>query len=227
MSSFLKKLSKIDDKTKYGVYGWIRKAEQELRCRHIPLMISNICVLYYYPDEIFQIVSKSVKISDDGKSVIKIANDKWWNNTNYGINEIASNTNNKYQWDFRMKHLEFRGVMIGIMNSKQICVDKYFYECDAKRVTYAVYGGGKTYDAIKQEWPWGLSGRRQFKQDDKISMILDLNTSKLTFVINDKIQINAYDNVPKSDHIKYKMFVSLIHKNDCVQIMSFSSHLYS
>ena len=40
LMSFLKKLSKIDDKTKYGVHGWIRKAEKELQLGHIPLMIS-------------------------------------------------------------------------------------------------------------------------------------------------------------------------------------------
>ena len=92
MASFLKKLSKIDTRTKYGVYGWIRQAEQELQLRHVPLMISSICILYYHKDEIFDIVSKDVKLSMDGKSITKLCTG--CKNTNYGINKIASNTDN-------------------------------------------------------------------------------------------------------------------------------------
>ena len=72
MASLLKKLSKIDNKTKYVVYGWIRRAEDKLELGHIPMMISSICILYYHQDEIFHIVSKNVKVSKDRKSLIKV-----------------------------------------------------------------------------------------------------------------------------------------------------------
>ena len=83
MTSLSKKLSQIDDKTKYGVYGWIRKAGQELELNHVPLMISSICILYYCQDEIFDIVSTHVTKSADGKSIT--ASENSWHNTNYGI----------------------------------------------------------------------------------------------------------------------------------------------
>ena len=45
MSTF-RKIREIDDKSKYGVYGWIRRAEQELELPHIPQIITSICILY-------------------------------------------------------------------------------------------------------------------------------------------------------------------------------------
>ena len=55
MSSWLKKLSKIDDRTKLAVYGWVSNEERLLHLNHIPIMISSICVLYFYDDEIFEV----------------------------------------------------------------------------------------------------------------------------------------------------------------------------
>ena len=47
MSAFFHKLARIDKDTKYGVYGWIRRAEKELRLSHVPIMIYNICVILF------------------------------------------------------------------------------------------------------------------------------------------------------------------------------------
>ena len=93
MSSLLKRISKVDTKTKYGIYGWIRRAEQELQLIHIPMLISSICILFYHEEEFFDIVSKKVKKSIDGKCITTMKSSK--HNSNYGITEIASNTDFK------------------------------------------------------------------------------------------------------------------------------------
>ena len=219
MSSVLKRLSKIDNKTKYGVYGWIRKAEQELQLSHIPSSISDICILYYYQDEIFHIVSKQVKVSEDGRSITKIRGG--WANTNYGITEIESNTNNIYRWDFNMKKLQSYHVMIGIMDSKYINPDSYFMNTGAKNCSYIQWGIGWTYETKNGSWPRSSANEDwMFQHDgDKVSMILDLSQSKLTFIINDKVTINAYDDIKKSDDIKYRMFVTMWNRDDCVEIV--------
>ena len=85
--SLLKKLQKIDDQTKYAVYGWLRKAEEELNLNHIPLMISSICILYYHMEEIFQLIPYHIKLSDDNKCITKLST-FGWGNTCYGINQI-------------------------------------------------------------------------------------------------------------------------------------------
>ena len=213
-------LSKIDPRTKVGVYGWIRKAEKELRLTHIPSEISDICVLYYYQYEIFDVVSIQVKVSEDRRSIAKLSGG--WNNTNYGIMEIESNTNNIYCWDFKMKKLHSYHVMIGIMDKKYMNADRYFLR-DAKKVTYCQWGAGYTFNTMKGKWPsQSLDREHLFQQGDKVSMRLDLSESKLTFVINDRVQINAYNDIPKSDEIQYKMFVTMWNRDICVEILNFA-----
>ena len=62
MASFLKKLSKVDQKIKIAVHGWFRQQENSLELNNIPLMIISICILYFYEDEIFEIIAKNIKI---------------------------------------------------------------------------------------------------------------------------------------------------------------------
>ena len=43
----LKQLKDIDNRTKYAVYGWIRRKEKSLRLLNVPSQITSICILYY------------------------------------------------------------------------------------------------------------------------------------------------------------------------------------
>ena len=99
----MKRLSKIDDMIKYGVYGWTRKAEQELTLHHVPIMISSIIILYFHAEEKFDQITKSLIKSKNDKCAtinrsfgdIGIANA-------FGIIEIDSTDNNEYRWDLCM-----------------------------------------------------------------------------------------------------------------------------
>ena len=73
MSSSFKKLSKIDKRTKYSVYGWIREMEQALDLSQVPMMISSICILYFHKDPIFDsnLIGTSTKLSADKKCITK------------------------------------------------------------------------------------------------------------------------------------------------------------
>ena len=57
----------MDQRTKDGVYGWRGTAGGYLNPDHVPLILSNIAVLFYYENEIFVIVNKDLTISEDGR----------------------------------------------------------------------------------------------------------------------------------------------------------------
>ena len=99
MSSMFKKLSKVDKKQKYCVYGWIREMEQALDINHVPLMISSICILYFHEEEMFDGVGDHVTLSKDKKC---ITNNATKQTKNYGIIEISSNEECIYQWDLKL-----------------------------------------------------------------------------------------------------------------------------
>ena len=171
MSTVLKKLSKIDDKTKFGVYGWIRKAEEELKLQHIPVMISSICILYFHKDEIFDIVGKDIKLSKDRKCIIKLSKDEWDNNC-YGATEIQSDTDNIYQWDIVINKLRVSsGVRFGI--SSDTCLS------GKSDIQYIQWGDGCEYDHVSKSWKYDNFKRFWVKQNDKISIILNLKTATM------------------------------------------------
>ena len=213
MSSLLKKLSKI-------VYGWIREAEKELQLTHIPRMISSICILYYHEDEIFGSVSKETKISKDGKCITKI--NKTWFNINYGINKIESSADNRYRWDFSLKKLGGHMLFIGITSSEEMETERYICDGDGRNSSYILWAYGRIWDPVNKKWNFPKDAFK-FYEGDKISMILDLSKSTLAVTINDKFTTIAYDDIRKADTIQYRMFVSIYHKDDCVEILNFSS----
>ena len=68
-----KQLNTIDKRTKYSVYGWMRNEEKALKLRHIPSMISSMCILYFRDDEIFGVTpNDQVKLSENKKIITKI-----------------------------------------------------------------------------------------------------------------------------------------------------------
>ena len=205
MSSFWKKLSIIDNKTKYAIYGWMRKTEEELSLCHIPIIISSICIIYFYEYDAFETVGKDTKISSDGKSITKLENSRWRNN--YGKITIASNTNNIYRWDFKLKKLKHFYVIIGITNSKKLYPNRNFFDADTTFDTYALDAVGYT--------------TRKLKQSDEVSMILNLKTAKLKFLLNNN-EWNKCLTIKKEDNLTYRMFVSLVCSNNCIELTKFT-----
>ena len=116
---------------------------------------------------------------------------------------------------------------MGVTASKQKNPNQHLCLCDAKHVSYAQYGMGYSYNAVNMSWYSAPSATDPpFKENDKISMVLDLCAGKLTFFINDKDEINATKRVGsilKSTDTKYRMFVALYDKDDSVKILNFFS----
>ena len=51
-----KEVNNIDVRTRYTVYGWIRRQEQELEIENMPPILAVIIILYFRNPEIFDII---------------------------------------------------------------------------------------------------------------------------------------------------------------------------
>ena len=214
MASSWKKLSKIDKKTKYSVYGWIRQVEQELRLSHIPLMVSSICILYYVEDEIFNQISDTVKISKNGKCITKSkGTDSSWGNTNYGAIKIASNSQDVYRWEMKFTSTNSLEIIIGITNTTD--PNKRFNN-SINQIGYALCQDGDVYDGKE----WHIEHYRP--THNKIRMELDLKNGKLSFFGDDSEYGIVIQNIQNSEDITYRMFVSMYNENEAVEIINFS-----
>lgn len=222
MSAFLKKLSNIDSKTKYSVYGWIRKAEEELKLGHIPLLISSICILYFHDDAIFDITAENIKLSKDKKCITKLLT-KGWDNVCYGITKIQSNTNNIYRWDMKINKLIFGGVGIQIGISNIFHANTSFDNYNAG-FQYIQWGDGDVFHPSDRDWNSENDEEFWIQENDKVSIVLNLKTATMICSVdhNGEIFEIKHKNIKKSDDIIYRFGVSLFDINDSIEIIDFS-----
>ena len=69
----LKQLSKVDKRTKYAVYGWVREQEKSLNSRVVPSMILPLCILYFRDLEMFGVVDNGAELSENNTIITRIS----------------------------------------------------------------------------------------------------------------------------------------------------------
>ena len=228
MASFIKQLNKVDDRTKCGVYGWVRKAEQELSLQHIPMMISSIIILYFRDDGIFDVIGDDIELSENKKVIRKIQNDQCWNNNSYGLAKIPSTRQISYKWDLKIKRcdgfkrfLSENFIVIGISSKQSPNKD---FEHDQTAIHYAIVLHDKAMmikSADADNW-WDPYGNND-EEIEKLSMYLDLVNKQIKFSINDKDQGIAYKNIKVDANINYRLMISIKAMNNSVEILNFTT----
>ena len=215
MEVSLKSLSRIDDRAKYAVSGWLRKEDNSMNLYHIPL-ISCLCVLFFGGSEIFEIPGNDVKISEDGKSITKIGNE--WNdnrNTSYGMKRIWSKSDVIYQWNLMIKAY-ITGMYIGL--SSVICPDKYYPRQVGQ---HYVYWNEGMLRRVNGEWDYKYGTHA--KVCDIVSIRLDLKNREIRILVNGEDQGIAYqgDDITIDDDIEYRLAIIMCDPGDCVEIVDF------
>ena len=214
----LKLLSKIDKRTKDAVYGWIRNKEKQLKLCNVPSMLKALCILYYRNDEIFHLISDNgIKLSENKKIIANICEFNAYNNSNFGINEILSESKAIYVWSLRIIKQSVQrqrndGITIGISS-------KYAVNEDVMRWSEPFYAFWEGKKGSNNEWG-NYSAR--YRDGDEVSMHLDLVKAEIKLIINRKDQGVAFTDVKQSTSIKYRLLVCLSGKNDCVEITDFT-----
>ena len=135
MTTFAAKLSKIDTKTKFGVMGWIRKAEMELRLSQIPQMLKSICVLYYDDGEdMFDVIGKKLEYDEEKELVIancvsRSSSVQYKEISCYGKIKLSSQNEMIFRWDLGWYAANlFNPIKIGISSLN----DEHCYQFELK-----------------------------------------------------------------------------------------------
>ena len=167
--SWLKKVSKIDDKTKLTVYGWMRQKQNSFNLSHVPMLITSMCILYFHDDEIFEIAIGYV-ISQSGKCITQT---NQGGEAAYGSIKIASKSDTICQWDLKVSKPESKlcDIIFGVACIEN--ADRFEY-CNAKGIRYAFckhefvdIDGEETYHQWKKY-------KNNIKHNDKVSLRLNL-----------------------------------------------------
>ena len=224
MAFNLKLLSKIDQRTKDCVHGWIRGMEKKLNLRHIENIICSICILYNRDIDTFGTVSSTHEISDNKAKLTKVSNDEDWENNNYGLIAIRSHDNKAlYQWDLKIHKDSSKqgigGIVVGISSRVEpeqdvddIAGHHYCYLNTAKKCVGDLTSEGMRWDDYGQPYGGG----------DEVSIHLDLYKKFVKFFVNGQDQGIAYANIASNESIEYRLMVSLYYVDDSVEILGFT-----
>ena len=211
------RLKKIDRATKYAIYGWIRKTEKELNFKYIPIVISNICILFFAENvynEIFDNlrIGKNVKLTKNNKC-IEITKFGCDNTTNvFGNISIFSLNNIKCKWELNIvgKCCQY---FIGISSGFDIIdFNKPIYEQmhNGEGHHYIYYSFGNTPIMFLNRcviWKW-YGWRYGDHNNDKLTIDLNMKKGELKYCVNEKDHGIAFNNIKKGNDIFYRLFVS-------------------
>eukprot|EP01084_Bolivina_argentea_P299913 517020_1 len=103
MAIYLKELKQINNRTKHSVFGYVREMHDKLSLPNVPILISYLCLSYYYHNEYFAKSGDEVEILNDKMSIKKIAGHCDYNNTTYCNTWIESTSNKIAKWTLKFQ----------------------------------------------------------------------------------------------------------------------------
>ena len=186
----------------------MRETERELNVGNIPMMISGITILFFRDDEIFNEINEGLKLSDNKKCITSVGRVAMVGTvTGYGMIEVPSRSDIKCKWTLKIKEKRsYSHVCIGIIDSTK--------SMDVRCIKPGAYllGGCQNrlyqYDTCSKIPGWTSIHGKRYKDNDMISILLDLQKGTTDICINDKKQ-GIIQNIKTDDSIKYKLFVDL------------------
>ena len=226
MCSLLKKLHRIPEQSKLGVYGWIRQADEQLNSsQQMPLMICNICILYYFDQDIFDTRAYGVGRSKDYKYIAALNKAQYWGGkcNAFGLTEIDSMSDNKYRWDINLEQINHKCV-VGIISTKNTQNSKAILN-----VNYKIWDVWEKNTLRSYDWiAYGGKFENQSNgiSDKTVSMHLDLKEKTIRWK-GDNANMHSkeivYDKeIETGPDIKYRLAVTMYAKYDCFKIENFT-----
>ena len=213
----LKELSKVNKRTRFKVYGWIREAERELSLNYIPTMISNIIILYTRDYDHFHVISDQCQASNNSKCLTKMT--KVLPSCSYGYIVISSQSDTVCEWKIKICKLRGR-IQIGITSSSSEN-KSIFRQKDGHH--YAISKDSYQYNEITNCLHSNPSIPR-LNEGDLVSICLNLKerNGQFSITVNDGNECIVYSNVKRGQDISYRLVVMLYKMHDSVEIKNFT-----
>ena len=214
-------LKKVDIRSLFTVFGYIRKEQQTLNHKEsynvIPKLVCCI-VLAFYTNHVdsFEIAGKDVKISGDNKIITKLVGGR--NNTSIGKISIPSQCNIICRWNLKINVIDDWYMYIGI-TSDHSSNDLNFCE-NRKTSNYACYALSsvlKSKDQNKHNYGTHVS----WEQGEIVGMELNLVKKNISFYVNNKYQGVAYENIDIGENIQYRLAVCMYGKDNQIELKDF------
>ena len=206
--SRLEDVKSIDEKTKYCVFGYIRRSQDMFPVDNIyftiPTLVIHWILLYFHINEKFKVYNKQkYKLHDNDMAITKI--DVTSDSTCYGTVKISSLNQSIHEWLFEitaMKNGEYIAIGIDETQYSRKDVGSINYEMYDTKI-YALWNDGERRTCANVNLADVES--LKFCEGDKVSMILNLFDQTLSYSINDGELYVTHKDIVVSQDITYCM----------------------
>eukprot|EP01084_Bolivina_argentea_P037160 68703_1 len=222
MATTLKQLKQINDHTKRSVFGYVREIQEKLSLPNIPILISYLCLSYYYHNEYFTKSCDEIEISNDRMSIKKIKGDLSYANTTYCNTWIQSTSNKIAKWTLKATACSSYIYICLISNYD----DKMNEDCSVYESKYMPNYGfhKKNYDImICEDFGEAVDVMDEcIDFNEQFTIILNLKQKSIGYQYdsNDKVR-NIIENIQVGNDIKYKLAINIYETGCGISLIDF------
>ena len=198
--------TKPDKDNEYTILGYIRKMQNELNIENIPIELTKIIILYYSISEYFDKIPDCIQLSSDKMTITKKTENRSWSNTCYCARWINSMSNNIVSWTISSTNTITFGLY---SNDDQLNED---FTRNVKGPCYAICNGATSFSHKKPSFTYNNPHSFSVESQVKYTIILNLKESTIYCTsekTKNKMKYKRFNNIEKSDKIKYKLGISL------------------
>ena len=186
-------------------------------------------MIYYWIREYFADINEDdVSISDDKMKIQHLGNRNKWSNTNFGNIEIDSMCNNIYKWKLKVTARDKKlGEKVLISLGISSGTNKAIVFPREKNAIFYGFNCGLKYRRDRRETKESMLNfehelyAKDLNCGDIIEIILDLQQSFISLIINEKNYGVAFDDVESNENLKYRLAVSFCDKDVSVELLDF------
>ena len=228
----------------YCVFGYMRTYEKKLSLNVIPSRVIYLVLLFYYEREHFDKSPECIEISEDQRTITRTdkGDSYYWTNLTFLKKWIDSTSNQLIEWTFKVDKKDGndakdkKGICIGIysdyndkyltMNPIDDAMNPPFYVLWANNQPEKGKIGSCAWsrecgDRCNKTLTTPAATTSNYSHHDVIKFRYHTKESKVYFKINDGADGLLFDNIQKSEKIKYKMAIALAKIGDSISLIDF------
>ena len=200
MSFNLKQLTKVNNRNKYLITGWIRENQQQWKLHNIADLIKAQCILYYIMFEYFAERGEVIDVISLFQNKDTVTRSRRRDNYEYSFDNGSAfgHVNlNEYKfnmiWTFYVNRLQLSNqntwgnMFIGITNMKNTHLNKNIFATELKYCkkwnSHGISASGHKYTMTKNYHIKETTGI-QFKEGDTVTMVFKRKDKTLEFKKN-------------------------------------------
>ena len=217
MALEMEQLKKIDKRTQFTVFGFVRDAQILLPSIDnpyyiIPDLVTYVVLNFYYQREFWYIVAQGFELSNHERTVTN-TNARGWNNMSYVNVEVNSMEKCVAKWYIRIDKAVSRHVMLGIIG-RRITTDAGLFQ----PFDYGYWSSNGQTKSLGGAWR--RYGAR-YEDNDEICCVLDLKKKEISWDKNGIKQGIASSNITCGVDIIYRLGISMYFKGSKCTIIRF------